>query len=235
MKKGSKKETLEDFINKKRLRKGANDSYRCKELLCVARARFYLPLARLGKTLLGPKEQELLKSELHQSRRRMGDFSDKLNNFPIRANTSKVVVPNNVFLFDSTQGKQEYLYRELAKYVHIDRDLLPAIDDVYKSKWSGNNPDGSNNVNKTKVDNKHFVFDICLPKWEEIRQEILPMSYTLGRWLLDYFIPASYERDDITIPNVTDFTRIVHGYLVDPCNNTLVRNETTGEFHRPLS
>jgi len=225
---------LEDFINEKKLKKNGRDSHQCdNQLVCVARSRFYLSLARLGKTLLGPDERHLLTTELYQSKRRMNVTSKKLNSFPIQSTTNNtsgdkmIGVQNNVFLFDSNQGKNEYLYQELAQFLKIDFDKLPSIDAVYKTKWSGNN--------KTSENEDRLVFDICLPQYEHVRKELMPISYTLGRWLLDYFIPASYTRNDVTIPNVTAFKEIVHGYLQDPCNNTLVRNVTDGEYYRQLS
>jgi len=225
----TKSVTLEDFINKKRLSKNGTDNHKCPQKMshCVARSRFHLSLASLGKTLLGPEEQDLLTSELHQSKRRMNVTLAGLHGYPIPQNTnssSNFGVPNNVFLFDSNQGKKEYLYQELAQFVKIDRGRLPAIDEVYSTTWSGNGLEKESDTN--------FVFDICLPQWEHVRKELLPISYTFGKWLLDYFIPASYQRDDVTIPNATAFVEIVQTYLQDPCNNTLVRNETDGEYYR---
>ena len=181
--------------------------------------------------MLGPEEYKLLVSELYQSKRRMNDTSKilKRNVIPKNNNsTGSVGVPNKVFLFDSSQGKKEYLYQELARFVNIDPDKLPPIHEVYKTAWS-------NQTDSKAGQENLFVFNICLPKYEYIRKQLLPISYTLGRWLLDYFIPASYQRDDVTIPNVPAFAKFVQSYLQDPCNNTLVRNETDGEYYRRTS
>jgi len=59
----------------------------------------------------------------------------------------------------------------------------------------------------------------------------MPISYVLGTWLLQYMIPASYERDDLVIPNAQSFATIVEGFLKDPCDDRLVRNEEDGEYY----
>lgn len=243
----SKSVALEDFVHQKALSPGGPDNHQCgkDQLLCAARARFYLSLARLGKTPLGRAERDLLAAELYQAKRRGGDASPTLRDFPIPEDTGdgKFGVPNKVFLFDSSQGKGEYLYQELARFVEIDRDRLPRVEQVYSTTWSGANATAAFDKNlttttgdatTTKKSVGDFAFDICLPKFEYIRKEILPMAHTLGRWLLDYFIPASHQRDDVTIANYTAFINLVQAYLEDPCNNTLVRNKTDGEYYRRL-
>ena len=215
------------------LRPGADDSYVChnKMKLCSARGRFYLPLARLGKTALQKDERGLLAEELYQARRRRNEPSDKLRNFPLPDNpASNIGIPNQIFLFDSTQGKEEYLYEQLAEFVRIDRNRLPSLEGNYHSRWSR---DSSNSTHPSKKAGD-FALDLCLPEFDFIRKELLPISYTLGRWLLDFFVPASVERDDITIPNLTAFREIVQTYLKDPCDNGMVRNEINGEYDRPF-
>lgn len=193
--------------------------------------RSFALAARLGKTPMQKEERDLLAEELYQARRRRNEPTDKLKGYPIPDNPgSDFGVPNQIFLFDSTQGKEEYLYQELAEFVRIDRNQLPALEGNYHSRWS---KDSSNHTHPSKKAGD-FAFDVCLPEFDFIRKEILPISYTPGRWLLDYFIPASLERDDITIPNVTAFREIVQTYLTDPCDDALVRNETDGEYYRPL-
>ena len=73
--------------------------------------------------------------------------------------------------------------------------------------------------------------DICLPEYDHVRKELLPISYTLGEWLLKYLIPASHQREDLVIPNVTAFESIAQGFKADPCEGRLVRNEADGEYY----
>ncbi len=221
-----------DFLRPKLLKLGDSDNHSCHKLrLCSARSRFHLSLARLGKTPMQKEERDFLAQELYQARRRRNEPADKLKNYPIPDNPgSDFGVPNQIFLFDSTQGKEEYLYQALAEFVRIDRNRLPTLEGNYHSRWSRNSSN-STHPNKKAGD---FALDLCLPEFDFIRKEILPVSYTLGRWLLDYFIPASLERDDVTIPNVTAFIEIVQTYLTDPCDDALVRNNTDGEYYRPL-
>lgn len=219
-----------DFLGPKRLQSGDPDSYECprKQHFCIPSSRFHLLLASLGKTPLQKEERDLLSEEMYQARRRRNDTIDTLKKFPIPETvTSGFGVPNKIFLFDSTQGREEYLYKELAGFVGIDYERLPPIKSVYKSTWSGN----ATATEDTRRDKDHFAIDICLPEFDIIRKELMPIAHTLGRWLLDYFIPASLVREDITIPNVTAFREIAEGYLRDPCDDALVRNATDGEYY----
>jgi len=106
----------------------STDNHKCKnvkEKVCVARSRFHLSLARLGKTPLDQTERDLLQSELYQTKLRRNDTSTILRKYPVK---NKEGVPNKVFLFESGQGKEEYFYKELAEFVNIDPSMLPPIN-----------------------------------------------------------------------------------------------------------
>lgn len=217
-----KRITLDEFVDKKLLTVKDNGNHKCdNNSVCVARARFHLSLARLGKTPLDEDERELLKSELFQARRRRNETSKRLRKSPVKDKEDGV--PNKVFLFESSQGKEEYFYKDLAQFVNIDRRKLPPVK--YKT---GN---GINGVKTEARQKATELFDVCSPKYDHVRKELLPISYTLGTWLLQYLIPASYERDDLVIPNAQNFTNLVEKFLRDPCDDRLVRNEDDGEYY----
>lgn len=218
---------MADYVRKDRLLETSNDNHRCRKsvITCVARSRFHLSLARMGKTPLDLNERDLLRSEVYQAKRRRNDTSINLKDYPIQDNPEKIGVPNKVFVFESTQGKNEYFYEELAKFVRIDRARLPALN--YRS-GSGLNNNSTKNQNKQ---NAKGTFDICLPEFDYVRKELLPIAYTLKEWLLRYLAPASLQRDDLVIPNVTHFVEIVESFGRDPCNDRLVRNENDGEYY----
>ena len=197
-------------------------------LVCVPRSRFHLSLARLGKTPLDQDEIDLLQSELRQSTLRLNDTSAKTWKYPFADNRKKVGVPNKVFIFESSQGNKEYFYQDLAMFLEFDRARLPPLDNT--TYRSGN---GLNNLEKSKkaAADKGKSVDICLPQYDVIRKELLPISYTLGQWLKQYLIPASHQRNDLTIPNITAFESIVESYARDPCQNRLVRNDDDGEYY----
>ena len=228
---------MENFLRLKGLRPGAFDSHECHKIkrkklkVCVARARFHLSLARLGKTSLHKKERDLLAEELYQARRRRNKLVNKLNNYPIPDEPSgNFSAPNHLFLFDSTQGREEPLYQRLAEFLRIERRRLPALAGSYRSKWSRGAANSTHAHPEARAED--FAIDLCLSKFDFVRKELLPISHTLGRWLLDYLIPASLARDDVVIPDVTAFREIVGTYLTDPCDNGLVRNDTDGEYYR---
>jgi len=245
---------LEEWIAKDRLLNQSNwDNHLChggkKILFCVARSRFYLPLAHMGKTPLTLRERELLESELFQSKRRKGDFTTTLQNrkrpktrpiipkhdndnnnteSSVTTGSSSVAIPNHVFVFESSQGREEYFYQELANFVQIDRSKLPPLNkDIYR-KGNGLN---TQILSQYQNESREELFDICQSKYDYIRKELLPIAHTLGEWLLKYLLPASLQREDLTIPNGTAFAQIVQGFGMDPCNGTLIRNDSDGEYY----
>eukprot|EP00531_Pseudo-nitzschia_arenysensis_P019158 CAMPEP_0116121522 /NCGR_PEP_ID=MMETSP0329-20121206/3741_1 /TAXON_ID=697910 /ORGANISM="Pseudo-nitzschia arenysensis, Strain B593" /LENGTH=320 /DNA_ID=CAMNT_0003615339 /DNA_START=517 /DNA_END=1479 /DNA_ORIENTATION=- len=222
--------TLAEFVSAIRLR-SKQIHHLCphrKMKVCAARARFHLSLARLGKTPLDNDEIELLQSEIRQSQIRFNDTSTNTKAYPFAGGNDKAGVPNNVFLFESSQGKHEYFYQELANFVRIDRDTLPRLDNSTYRSGNGLNNQRISDLHAQDAEN---TFDICSPQWDDVRKELLPMSYTLGQWLLNYLIPESRKRDDLLVPNVTAFESIVKTFGRDPCQDRLVRNETDGEYY----
>ena len=217
--------SMADFVRTDRLLETSKDNHKCIKRVgtCVARSRFHLSLARMGKTPLDLNERDLLRSEVYQAKRRRNDTSTHLKEYPIGNDPQKIGIPNKVFVFESTQGKNEYFYEELAKFVRIDRAQLPEIN--YRSG------SGLNNNKKQIEQSEKETFDICLPEFDYVRKELLPIAYTLKEWLLRYLIPASLQRDDLVIPNVTHFAEIVESFGRDPCSDRLVRNKNDGEYY----
>ena len=164
----------------------------------------------MGKTQLGAAERDLLNISISESEKVKG-------------------TRNDVFLYDSTQGKNEYFYEELARFVGIHRWALPPLTNTtHKTGYGRNKP----KMAEKQLKSKKGIIDICLPEYDFARKLFLPVSHRLGEWLVKYVIPAALERDDLTIPNATDFAEIVKTtYGKDPCDNRLIRNETDGEYY----
>lgn len=256
-KKNSTLSTRENFSKKvlpKCRRLAGCDLNKCigfNNKVCVARARFHLSLAMLGKTPLSIDEQDLLLSEVKQSKKRMQDNSKSVLPFPIPKSPGESIgKPNPVFLFDSSQPKEEYFWQELSEFVRINRTDLPmeGATTGYKTLGMGLN---NNEHIRTMVQRKDTLFNICDPKHDFLRQELMPVSYNLHKWLTTYFLPVARDpnRKDVVIPNVDEFERIIESFKYDPCTNSsysidgksdgesnsrnhgLVRNETDGEYY----
>ena len=144
----------------------------------------------MGKTARGKEEQELLVSEIIQAKKRIHDNSATL--FPIQMEN----ISNHIFLYESGQPKEEYFWQQLAEFVRINRTDLPE-DQGYRM-GNGLNTDNVKVLEKQKK----TLFDICEPQYDRLRQDLMPIAYTLQKWLRQYFIPASKVRDDVVIPNV---------------------------------
>lgn len=174
----------------------------------------------MGKTARDKEEQDLLVSEILQSKKRMNDNSTTL--FPIQLEEKKI--PNHVFLYESSQPQEEYFWQSLSEFVRVNRTDLPE-DQGYRM-GNGLNTDDAKQLEQQKKN----LFDICDPKYDYFRQELMPIAYTMQKWLRTYFIPASKVRDDVVIPNVDKFEEIVETFARDPCNR-LIRNDTDGEYY----
>ena len=96
--------TLSDYVDDRLLSTQHRTCANARTKVCVARSRFHLSLLRLGKTPLGARERDLLRSELMQAQRRRNDTSRAFRTPPFPEQV--VGVPNHVFLYESGQGKE---------------------------------------------------------------------------------------------------------------------------------
>ena len=114
--------------------------------------------------------------------------------------------------------------------MRVDRAKLPPLDDRTHQSHGGLNID--RNIQHRDQVAKTDLLDICRPEFDHVRKELLPIAYTLQQWLLRYVVPASREREDLTIPNADAFVDIVRGFGRDPCgDDRLVRNVSDGEYY----
>jgi len=221
------------------------DSHGCPDgqLACVARSRFHVSLSMMGKTPRNPDEVNLLNSEILQAKRRNNEttplakhnldrresLSSRQNNHSINAmDDPSITIPNHILLYESSQPQEEYFWQSLSEFIRINRTDLPTSENMAWTMGKGLNTNDTTKIEKMKEIQK--AFDICDAKYDYLRQELMPIAYTLQQWLNLYFIPASKVRDDVTIPNVEKFEEIVEAYQRDPCNR-LIRNQTDGEYY----
>ncbi|KAG7364413.1 hypothetical protein IV203_037615 [Nitzschia inconspicua] len=96
-------------INREGMRRGNNTCSQCRgscpkrQLYCLGRARFHLPLARLGKTALSEDERQLLAPLDIDGGKNLISFN----------------ISNSVFLFDQTELRQGYLWKSLAQFLGV--------------------------------------------------------------------------------------------------------------------
>jgi hypothetical protein len=98
---------MNEFGDRKRCSKGKHGDCRgsCpyRQLFCLGRARFHLPLARLGKTPLSDEERQLLAPN-------DVDGGFQLRNFNIT---------NSIFLYEQTELQEKYVWDELAGFLGL--------------------------------------------------------------------------------------------------------------------
>jgi len=221
------------------------DSHGCPDgqLGCVARSRFHIALSMLGKTPRHPDEINLLNSEILQAKRRNNETTplakhnlDRRDSLSSRQQHSinamddpSITIPNHILLYESSQPREEYFWQSLSEFIRINRTDLPPTDN--RTAWTMGKGLNTNDVTRLeKMQDIQKAFDICDAQYDYVRQELMPIAYTLQQWLHRYFIPASKVRDDVTIPNVEKFEEIVEAYQRDPCNR-LIRDPTDGEYY----
>ena len=157
------------------------------ELFCVARSKFYLPLASLGKTSpMSDKEIKLLLSNDYKN--------DK------RILTKSQYIRNPILLYEQQQPSEEYFWNDVCNYLYINRSSLPEMVD-YTSDSQNKTLDEMTSHEKTK--SKKRKFNICHKDRDPLRKLLLPISYNIYIWLTEYFIPASkIKKNDIYISNL---------------------------------
>jgi hypothetical protein len=176
--------------NKKRSGWGCAD----KRLICVARSKFYLPLASLGKTPLDKKEIDFLLSN---------DY--KNDNNILKTNQ---YIKNPILLYEQRQPSEDYFWNDVSQYLYINRSSLPQMKDVaYTSNSQNKSIAAGGNQNRTKEEIKKArkrKFNICIKERDPLRKLLMPISYNIYYWLMHYFIPAVKinENNDTYISNL---------------------------------
>ena len=163
-----------------------------QKLFCVARAEFHLAISKLGKTpLIDENELRLLNSvDKHKNEK--------------HDNSTHIRSRNPILLFEINQPKEKYFYNDLSNYLQINtNDILPksSADIVFYA----NSTEAKLKRNMTEsqiIKMNRRTFDICSVDRDPLRKLLMPISYNLHAWLIQYFIPASQKRKDISISNL---------------------------------
>ena len=108
-------------------------------------------------------------------------------------------IRNPVFVYEQKELRKQYVWNELASYLGV-------TDPLKRDKRE--NSHGNNRTH---------VADFCDDEFDEFRANLMPIAYNVSVWLVDYLIPTSRVREDVTIPKVKKFAEIVESYKVDPC------------------
>lgn len=161
------------------------------QLFCVHRSEFHVALARLGKTALSSDERKWLASDNEVY------GGEKVPNWNIT---------NSVFLYEQTTLREPSMWDSLAQFL--------GMPEIRHDRTMGNHKD-----RKEKKKFTPNTINICDAQWDDLRIELMLISYDLSRWLLDYFIPVARDanRPDVLVHDLDHFTEIVTAYQDDPC------------------
>ena len=148
-----------------------------------------MSLAALGKTPMEAEERKLL----------------AYNDYDGGLNVTNINVKNAIFLYEQTQlGNEDadLLWDDLAQFLNVADGI--AHEKVGKPKGAP--------PRKEK-------FDICKPKYDNLRKKFLNYSYEFVMWMQLYFIPVARDetRKDVVVSNPEWLYSKMEEYKLDPC------------------
>ena len=155
--------------------------------VCTDLARYHVHLSLLGKTnVTEPRQDRLLG--------------------PRRVTmASRAPLHHPVFLYeaeqlsDSNEGRFRQFKFDLEQYLGLPEPLgLPPGSD---SDEANSNP------------HKHFPLDICRPKYNRLRAELLRHGAAASTWILDYFL----DLPSVHVSSPEYFRTLLQSWHVDPC------------------
>ncbi|KAG7354910.1 hypothetical protein IV203_004266 [Nitzschia inconspicua] len=120
-------------------------------------------------------------------------------------------ISNPIFLYDQTQMKEDSYWSELADFLRVSH--------IPNTRYHGSK--GREQTHKS----------LCDPEYDVFRSVMMPYSYEMSVWLLNYLVPVARDpsRNDVIIPSIDEFVEAVETYKEDPCNR-LIRNDANGAY-----
>ncbi|KAG7351860.1 hypothetical protein IV203_007908 [Nitzschia inconspicua] len=164
-------------------------------ILCLARTRFHVALAQMGKTALTKEERQWLAPKDF-------DGGDRIISLEI---------PNDIFIYELTKLQDGTMWEELAAFLRVSK--------IPKQNYHG-------------AKGKHLSYlNICDAKYDDFRAMIMPYSYELSVWLLEYLLPVARDptRNDVTVANIDSVAAIFETYKVDPCGRLVLQIDDSRE------
>ena len=165
--------------------------YECRnnQLLCTAKIRFHIPLARIGKTALGDQERELLAPDDI-------DGGTKLINHQIK---------NPIFIYELSEIGLDDMWDSLAKLLQVPY--------IRHDKHQGNN--AARHIKKKNATRVNF----CDAEYDDFRAHLMPHAYNMSSWFCNYLVPAAKdENKNVYMTDPDRFCELVRSYVEDPCD-----------------
>ena len=167
--------------------------YECgyRQLVCTAKTRFHIPLARAGKTALDEKERELLAPDDI-------DGGMKLVNHQIK---------NPIFIYELSEIKSDDMWDTLAKLLQVPY--------IRHDKHQGNNT--ARHIEKKKWAGTRLNF--CDAEYDDFRAYLMPHAYNMSSWFCNYLVPAAKDENiNVYMTDPDRFCDLVRSYVEDPCD-----------------
>eukprot|EP00553_Chaetoceros_curvisetus_P012882 CAMPEP_0204636960 /NCGR_PEP_ID=MMETSP0717-20131115/35356_1 /ASSEMBLY_ACC=CAM_ASM_000666 /TAXON_ID=230516 /ORGANISM="Chaetoceros curvisetus" /LENGTH=560 /DNA_ID=CAMNT_0051656205 /DNA_START=106 /DNA_END=1788 /DNA_ORIENTATION=+ len=210
--------------------------------VCTDRAKFALPLAKLGKTELSPEEVDLLvdmvRDDDHHSEEKRQSIR-KFFEYQKKPSMGRIFLYELDQLADPDKSHLETFAADLTDFLQIDKPLtVPTKDEQrkFERKRKLNDtpaPEGylhyTGETGKTRkwnqfkrsreerIEAKHrhelLQIDICDPLYDNLRHELVKEGKQTSEWLLNYFL----QSPEVIVSQRGRFEELIASYGIDPC------------------
>jgi len=120
-------------------------------------------------------------------------------------------IPNPIFVYDTSQIYQEQFRIDLQRFVGLDAELVAAANVSDSSSSSSSQ--------------KKQVLDICLPRYRNLRRELVDIGTRASSWMREYFL----KMPSVYVSNRTQFESILETWQFDPCEGKRGNDEDVDE------
>lgn len=204
---------VSEFNAKKVTKKMIRTEQRCVSdegiTFCTGESNYHMYLSRLGFTPMDTPE-ELAILDHHDMP--IHDFSSKGDDSVDGSGDDKA----KLFLIEigqmdnrKNQTMADDLITDLETFLGLDIGDLPRMK-------PRNGDERPKQVYDYPEDRKGRILDICLERYEPLKEILLETSRNASKWIIDYLLRPS-NRGRVVVSNIDIFISMVEEWTIDPC------------------
>ncbi len=211
--------------------------------VCTDRAKFALPLARLGKTQMSAEELEKLVGMVRDDDHYSEDKKESIRKFfgyQKKPSLGRIFIYDLDQLADPDMSHLETFASDLTYFLKLDQPLaVPTRDDqrelrralkqkdtpapegylhyngeaAKKRKWKEYKTRPQEEIVEVKHRHELLQIDICDPLYDDLRQELIKEGKQTSEWLLNYFL----QSPEVIVSQRDRIEELIASYGIDPC------------------
>ena len=180
---------------------------------CTGESNYHMYLSRLGLTPMDtPEELALLdhhKMPIHDFSSKGDDSVDSDSDGDVDGDKAKLFLIE-IGQFDNrkNQTMADDVVTDLETFLGLDVGDLP--------RAPHRNGERPKTVYDYPEDRKGQILDICLERYEPLREILLDTSRNASKWIIDYLLRPS-NRGRVVVSNIDMFVSMVEEWKIDPC------------------